>query len=348
MFDDDQDALAAEYVLGTLSAKERDQAETLLALDPGFAKLVGQWESRLGELNVMVEAVDPPPGVWEKIRVEVGAPPSLEALAEQPIEIAEPEPKTEPKAAETEALTHLAALASRLSPSEFPPPGAPPVKPPAEPAAAAKPPGEGLARREAPILPEPSAVTAPAPDRSVDVIRLRSKLRRARAMTIVFALAAAALAAVIAIPYFAPGALPFLTKPEVQVVARGPATAAKPEGSRLIAALQQGPIGPAFLVTVDVPSRTLTVRRLSTAAPSGRSYELWLIAKQFATPRSLGVVGNDEFTQRPLPANLDIATLRDASYAVSLEPQNGSPSGAPTGPVLFTGKLVDSLPGSPS
>ncbi len=37
MYDDDQDALAAEYVLGTLSADEREQAEALLAIDPGFA-----------------------------------------------------------------------------------------------------------------------------------------------------------------------------------------------------------------------------------------------------------------------------------------------------------------------
>ena len=37
MYDDDHDALAAEYVLGTLSAAEREQAEALLARDAGFA-----------------------------------------------------------------------------------------------------------------------------------------------------------------------------------------------------------------------------------------------------------------------------------------------------------------------
>ena len=61
MYDDAQDALAAEYVLGTLSADEREHAEALLALDPGFAASVRLWERRLGELNVMVEAVEPPP-----------------------------------------------------------------------------------------------------------------------------------------------------------------------------------------------------------------------------------------------------------------------------------------------
>jgi anti-sigma-K factor RskA len=56
MYDDAQDALAAEYVLGTLSADEREHAEALLTLDPGFAASVRMWERRLGELNVMVEA----------------------------------------------------------------------------------------------------------------------------------------------------------------------------------------------------------------------------------------------------------------------------------------------------
>jgi hypothetical protein len=33
---------------------------------------------------------------------------------------------------------------------------------------------------------------------------------------------------------------------------------------------------------------------------------------------------------------------------VSLEPAGGSPSGVPTGPVLFTGKAVESLPATPT
>ena len=60
MLDEDQDTLAAEYVLGTLSAEEREHAEALLTFDSGFEAAVRQWERRLGELNVMVEAVEPP------------------------------------------------------------------------------------------------------------------------------------------------------------------------------------------------------------------------------------------------------------------------------------------------
>src|SRR4029077_12892291 len=82
MYDDAQDALAAEYVLGTLSADEREHAEALLSLDPGFAASVRMWERRLGELNVMVEAVEPPPEVWDKIKAELGSvAPASEAPA---------------------------------------------------------------------------------------------------------------------------------------------------------------------------------------------------------------------------------------------------------------------------
>jgi len=107
--------------------------------------------------------------------------------------------------------------------------------------------------------------------------------------------------------------------------------------------LQQEPTSPAFLLSIDPQSRTLTVRRISATPEASHSYELWLISKA-AAPRSLGVVGHDEFTQRAIPSGFDIDTMRTASYAVSLEPAGGSPKGAPTGPILFTGKMVESVP----
>src|SRR5215468_10866513 len=60
MFEEEQETLAAEYVLGTLSGEEREHAEALRSFDPEFDAAVKQWERRLGELNVMVEAVEPP------------------------------------------------------------------------------------------------------------------------------------------------------------------------------------------------------------------------------------------------------------------------------------------------
>ena len=71
MYDEDQETLAAEYVLGTLSSEERQHAEALRSFDAKFESSVQQWERRLGELNVMVEAVEPSPAVWDKVKTQI-------------------------------------------------------------------------------------------------------------------------------------------------------------------------------------------------------------------------------------------------------------------------------------
>jgi anti-sigma-K factor RskA len=190
------------------------------------------------------------------------------------------------------------------------------------------------------IPPDVEPKIDPKLERSSNVVQLARRASHWRRMTVVTGAIAALLALYIGLAQFTPGLVPL--GPRSQVVAQAPAPAQL--GARLVAVLQQDPTAPAFLLTVDPQSRTLVVRRVSATPEAGRSYELWLISSQFPTPRSLGVVGNDEFTQRPIPGNFDVATLRAASYAVSLEPSGGSPSGVPTGPVLFTGKIVESVP----
>ncbi len=91
----------------------------------------------------------------------------------------------------------------------------------------------------------------------------------------------------------------------------------------------------------------MTVRRMTASADAGRSYELWLFASKDSAPRSLGLVGAEEFTTRPLPPSFDVDAMRGASYAISLEPAGGSPKAVPTGPILFTGKMVQSVPAAP-
>jgi anti-sigma-K factor RskA len=155
------------------------------------------------------------------------------------------------------------------------------------------------------------------------------------------------LAAYIAVSQVAPDLIPpRLRAAGANLIARTMPPPERGPSDRLVAVLQQQPIAPAFLLTVDIQQRTVVVRRVSAGQENGRSYELWLIAGRATPPKSLGIVGSDEFTERPLPVNVDVDTLRAATFAVSLEPTGGSPTGAPTGPVLFTGKPVDSLPTS--
>jgi len=331
MYDDDRDTLAAEYVLGTLSAEERDHAETLLSFDPGFEAAVRQWERRLGELNVMVEAVEPPPEVWDKIKTTIGP---VEPGGE--IEL----PRVEDF--KQELLSPVAALASDLLPPEAEPERPTPAETPAE--TSAETPADSSA---APSSPAP----APAPEprkieRSADVIYLADRVKRWQRMTLGLGALAALLALYIALWQLAPDLIPPQLRPSgAGMMARSEAPA-RLQQDRLVAVLQQEPTAPAFLLTLDTQHRSLIVRRVSAKPEAGRSYELWLISSRFPAPRSFGIVGNDEFTQRALPGNYDVDTLRTASYAVSLEPAGGSPSGVPTGPVLFTGKAVESLPAS--
>ncbi len=320
MFEDDQDTLAAEYVLGTLSAQERDQAEALLSFDPGFEAAVRQWERRLGELNVMVEAVEPPPRVWEKIKTEIGPVENAGAIAA-------------PVAKEPEFPPAAAAPAAGLLPPEPEPAKATPAQTPIGPAATSS-----------------SPVPSPTPrkvEQSADVISLEGRVKRWRGLTLGIGALAAVFALYIALSQLAPQLIPpQLRPPAAKMVARSEAPA-RLQQDRLVAVLQQGPTAPAFLLTLDMQHRTLIVRRVSATPETGRSYELWLISTRFPGPRSLGIVGDGEFTQRALAANYDVDTLQGATYAVSLEPAGGSKTGAPTGPVLFTGRAVESLPATP-
>jgi anti-sigma-K factor RskA len=319
MFDEDQETLAAEYVLGTLSAEEREHAEALRSFDAKFETSVRQWERRLGELNVMVEAIEPPPAVWEKVKAQVGP---LEAGA----------PAEPPR--EQQSLSPVAAPASGVAPT------AEPEKP-----ALAEAPLQKAADMPAaaPAVPRPRKI-----ERTADVVFLARNARRWRRISVGLGALAALLALYVAVWQIAPDLMPPRLRPAAGgIFARSEAPAGVPQ-DRLVAVLQPGPTAPAFLLTLDPQRRKLFVRRVSATPEAGKSYELWLISNRFPAPRSLGLVGSDEFTQREVPANYDPDTLRTATYAVSLEPSGGAPNGVPTGPVLFTGKPVEALPTPPS
>jgi anti-sigma-K factor RskA len=78
--DDEKNGLAAEYVLGTLDADERAQADALMLQDTDFAAAVRQWERRLGELNVLVAPVEPPAPIWDKIKASLAEAPAGEPM----------------------------------------------------------------------------------------------------------------------------------------------------------------------------------------------------------------------------------------------------------------------------
>ena len=192
MYDEDQDALAAEYVLGTLSVEERGHAEALLLIDTNFVELVHQWERRLGELNVMVESVEPPADLWEKIKPDIGTVPASDKVPLAPIGPT-PLTKTETTAvAQTgvQESSFLDALASKLLP-----PGAGAA---VDVKAEAKPASGWLSK--ASLSP-----ATPAIERGTDAFYLARRVRLWRIMALAAGVLALVLAAFIALSQVAPG-----------------------------------------------------------------------------------------------------------------------------------------------
>jgi anti-sigma-K factor RskA len=90
-----------------------------------------------------------------------------------------------------------------------------------------------------------------------------------------------------------------------------------------------------FVASVSADGRALVTRPLlPVALEANRVLELWSVPPQGA-PKSLGLISASGVTvlQR------DRLPKGAAALAVSLEPPGGSPTGAPTGPVLYAGTL---------
>lgn len=152
---------------------------------------------------------------------------------------------------------------------------------------------------------------------AANVVQLRRRVSVWRGATFVAGALAAGLAAIV-------------------VIDRTSVPLETPTG-RYVAVVDSDGHEPALIAEVDTISGVIRVRSVQARTPPGKSLELWHVAEGEA-PRSLGV----------LKAGLDAQTIRDAAaagpvggiLAVSVEPEGGSPSGAPTGPIVYTGKLI--------
>jgi anti-sigma-K factor RskA len=73
---------------------------------------------------------------------------------------------------------------------------------------------------------------------------------------------------------------------------------------------------------------------------AGRAYELWMLPNAGTPPVSLGLLPASGEITLPLSATAAQVLIASSTLAVSLEPAGGSPTGAPTGPVVYTAALV--------
>ena len=229
----DDDAVAAEYVIGTLDDAERNVAERRRQDEPAFDRLIEGWAHQLAPLLEAIPAVEPDGRVRDAV------------------------------------LAEIARLRSA------------------------------------------------SPGREVgQVLRLRRQVRIWRVATV----GSAALAALLAL---------WVARAELQ----------QPASSQYLAVLQQGGGAPAFLVSLDLSRRRMTVVPSGASAEADKSLELWMIGANGSSPQSLGLLDAVGPVRPSLP-EISADVISKATYAITLEQKGGSPTGQPSSAPVYAGRLV--------
>lgn len=233
----EDDGLAAEYALGTLSTAERADVDRRLLREPRLASAVAYWERRLDPLIDAVRPVPPPTRAFAEIKARISLP----------------------------------------------------------------------------------AVSGPSGrSGTADIVYLQRRLRRWQTGAIAATAMAASLLAFVAVRETTPI-----------------------QDEKFVAVLEGNDRNPAFVAAVSTKDKSIMVLRVADLAPTpGRSHELWALGGDNPAPRSLGLLSaTSRFPVEKL-GGADTAELQRTTFAISVEPEGGSPTGQPTGPVVFTGKLV--------
>lgn len=153
---------------------------------------------------------------------------------------------------------------------------------------------------------------------------LLRRLNRWRAAALAAAATSTALAASLAALLLAP-------LPEAEPVVAG---------QKYLAVVNRDGAQPAIVVSVDIETGIVSLRDLGAEQPADRSLEVWYLAGDGSRPPlSLGVLADSaDITHLPV-RDADYGRT-DAAIAITLEPKGGSPNGDPTGPVVYSGKLI--------
>lgn len=91
------------------------------------------------------------------------------------------------------------------------------------------------------------------------------------------------------------------------------------------------------------PHVRIRVMRDHATMPDNTSWELWMLPGGKAAPVSLGLVSTDETQVIRLKPEHAGMIGKAWGVALTVEPRGGSPTGAPTGPVIFKGQCVKVL-----
>lgn len=107
---------------------------------------------------------------------------------------------------------------------------------------------------------------------------------------------------------------------------------------RLVASLAAEDSDVRYLAVYDAELNRVGLSHVSGERAPQRDFELWVIEGD-NPPVSVGVVPVGETVHVTVPEPVRRLLDTDAVFAISLEPEGGSPTGQPTGPVVAVGEL---------
>lgn len=114
-----------------------------------------------------------------------------------------------------------------------------------------------------------------------------------------------------------------------------------PPSPTYLAVMSSPQSGPRWLITVDSSTRRVGMKALAdNTPPPGKSYELWMLPVN-GTPVPMGLMNPTGSASETISPEAMYALSHAKGLAVSLEPFGGSPTGQPTGPVVFTATIVN-------
>lgn len=135
------------------------------------------------------------------------------------------------------------------------------------------------------------------------------------------------------------GALAAVAVAALVMVAQRPPTVLPPPPAAPIVASLSGERGSALAISYESTTRRLTVAPVKLDPGKGDA-ELWVIPVGSDKAISLGVIDARQPSSHQLTPAQSQLVAAGATFAISLEPIGGSPTGTATGPIVASGKLI--------
>jgi anti-sigma-K factor RskA len=95
------------------------------------------------------------------------------------------------------------------------------------------------------------------------------------------------------------------------------------------------------IVNAFADGRVEMIPLVDMSVPAGRALQVWTLWNREVGPRSVGLL--DRARATPLDLQRLPTTAADQLFEITLEPAGGSPTGRPTGPILYKGTTARTL-----